>query len=167
MATDIYMRIENADGEILTEDACSEESIGAFEKADHDEEAYVLSLEHNVTLPTDDRTGQVTGHPRHKYLRVKKFIDRSSPLLAGALVNPTDLEIEFEFYRQGSNGSEHFYTITLEGAKIVDIRTDSPDIMDRENDNKVASEFITFSYSKIDWEHEICSTSAGDDAAGR
>jgi type VI secretion system secreted protein Hcp len=97
MATDIYVRIENKDGEVLTADACSPESIGAFQKVDHDDEAFVLAFEQNVTLPTDDRTGQVTGSPRHKYLKIKKFVDKCSPLLAGQLVNPSELEVNLIF----------------------------------------------------------------------
>ncbi len=167
MATEIYVRIENVDGEVLTEDSCTRESIGAYEKVDHDEEAYVLSFDHEVTLPTDDRSGQVTGAPRHKYLTIKKFVDRCSPLLAGHLVNPSDLEVEFNFYRQGEGGQEHFYTITLEGAKIVNVQTVSPNVLDPNNDREVLSEIVTFTYGKIDWEHEICSTSASDDSTGR
>ncbi len=164
MATDIYMTIEDDEGNLLTEGASSEESIGAFHKESHADEILVLAFEHKARVPTDDRTGERTGNPRHEQMLITKLIDKSSPLLWGAMAQNSSLNVTINFYRGADAGSGgepvHYYTITLEGAKINRIETHSPDIMNPNNDGYMAYEQIGLTYNSITWEHEVCSTNA-------
>lgn len=164
MPTDIYMTIEDDEGNTLTEGASSEESIGAFHKEAHEDEILALAFEHDVKVPTDDRTGERTGNPRHSRLNITKLVDKSSPLLWGALAQNSALTVTIEFYRGADAGSGgdpvHFYTIELEGAKINAIQSVSPDIMNPHNDGYMAYEKVGMTYNSISWEHEVCSTNA-------
>lgn len=164
MPTDIYMTIEDDEGNVLTEGASAEDSIGAFNKEAHEDEILVLAFQHDVKVPTDDRTGERTGNPRHSKLQISKLVDKSSPLLWGALAQNSALTVTIEFYRGADSGSGgepvHFYTIELEGAKINAIRNVSPDIMNPDNDAYMAYEDVGFTYNSITWEHEVCSTNA-------
>lgn|SRR5690625_1307636 len=164
MPTDIYMTIEDAEGNALTEGASSEESIGAFYKESHEDEILVLAFEHKVRVPTDDRTGERTGNPRHEHMTITKLIDKSSPLLWGALGQNSSLNVLIHFYRGADAGSGgepvHYYTIELEGAKLNRIEMISPDIMDPDSDRYMAHERIALTYNSITWEHEVCSTNA-------
>jgi type VI secretion system secreted protein Hcp len=164
MPTDIFMTIEDAEGNMLTEGASSEESIGAFNKESHVDQILVLAFEHDVVVPTDDRTGERTGNPRHRKMVITKLLDKSTPLLWAALAQNSSLHITIEFYRgaNAASGGEpvHYYTIDLEGAKINQIETLSPDVMDNKNDGSMAHEKVAFTYNSITWEHVVCSTNA-------
>lgn len=169
MPTEIYMSINDPDG-CLTEDACSKESIGSFFKSEHDEEALILGFRHRVSVPTNTLTGQVTGTRKHEYLRVTKLIDKSSPLLLQCVSAPSELEVELLFYRtpDETSGGEpvHYYTITLQRAKIVSIETVSPNIMDTSFEEYMPYEEVTFTYGQIQADHVICGTNAIDDWSG-
>lgn len=167
MAHDVFMSISDVDGENLTEGASSVESIGSYRKAEHEDEIFVLAYEQEMTVPTDDRNGQITGLPRHNVFKIKKFIDKSSPLLANALVSPLTLDVELTFYRPGTGEGEAFYQITLGNAKIIKIELVAPDSSKEENDQKSTYETISFTYERIEWEHLISSTSGTDDIKGR
>jgi len=166
----IYMSIDTADGDTLSEGASSEESIGAFYKSGHEDEIFVTGFDHKVSIPTDRLTGQVTGNRKHEYLKVRKLIDKSSPLLFQCLAEPKHLSCILNFYRSADTGSDgqpvHYYTIELEGAKIVDIRTVSPDFLDPANDEMNAYEEVCLTYSSITWNHEVASSTAIDNWAG-
>ncbi|MFA9460258.1 type VI secretion system tube protein TssD [Thiohalorhabdus methylotrophus] len=171
MPHDIFMTVEaTEEGETLSEGASSEDSIGAFSKAQHEDKIYVLGFQQRLSLPTDRKTGGVVGNRRHEYLTITKLIDKSSPLLHAKLVNPTKLDCELEFFRPSDAGGEgepqHYYTITLEKAKIVSIETTSPNLLDPRNDDFMPYEVVTFLYGGIDWVHEVGSTNASDTWSG-
>lgn len=166
----IYMTIETADGDNLSEGASTQESIGAFFKSGHEDEIFVTGFEHKVSVPTDRLTGQVTGNRKHEYLQIRKLIDKSSPLLFQCLAEPKSLNATLHFYRSADTGSDgqpvHYYTIELEGAKVVNIITVSPDFLDPANDSISAYEEVRFTYSSITWNHETASSTAIDNWAG-
>ena len=170
MPTDIFLSIEDAEGTMLTAGASSKESIGAFFKAQHEDEILVFGFDHLVSVPTDRRTGQVTGNRKHEHLVITKLIDKSSPLLFAALTRPVELKCKLEFFRSSDTGGGgepvHYYTITLEEAKIVSMETTSPNAMNPENDHYMAYEKVTLTYGTISWEHEVCSTNATDNWSG-
>lgn len=167
MAYDAFMSITDVDGELLSEGASSKESIGSYNKGDHEDEIFVLAYNQKIIVPTDDRNGQITGLPRHTRFTIKKFVDKSSPLLANALISPSTLEAELAFYRPGPSGGEAFYQVTLSNAKIVQIDLVSPNCLDPLNDEKSAYEVVHFTYERIEWEHLITSTTGTDDIKGR
>ena len=169
MPTEIYMSINDPEG-CLTEESCSKETIGSFFKADHDEESLILAYDHKVSVPTNTLTGQVTGTRKHEYLEVSKFIDKSSPLLLNSVTAPSELEIILRFFRTPDETSAgepvEYYNITLQRAKIVSIKTISPNILDVENDGLMPYEIVRFTYGLIQADHIVCGTTATDDWSG-
>ncbi len=169
MPTEIYMCINDPEG-CLTAEACSKESIGSFFKSDHEEEALVLAYDHVVSVPTNSLTGQVTGTRKHEYLEVTKFIDKSSPLLLNSVTSPSELEVVLRFFRTPDETSAgepvEYYNITLQRAKVVNINTISPNILQPENDGLMPYEQVRFTYGQIQADHIVCGTTAIDDWSG-
>ena len=93
----------------------------------------VLAYDHVVSVPTNSLTGQVTGTRKHEYLEVTKFIDKSSPLLLNTVTAPSELEVVLSFFRTPDETSAgepvEYYNITLQRAKVVNINTVSPNIL--------------------------------------
>ena len=170
MSNEIYMTVNGPDA-CLTENACSKESVGSFYKTGHEEECFIFGFQHRVSLPTNTLTGQVTGTRKHEYLKVKKLIDKSSPLLLQCVTAPTELEVELHFYRtpDETSGGEpvHYYTIKLQRAKIISVHAVSPDMMDANHESAMAYEEVTFAYGQIQVDHIICGTNAIDDWSGQ
>jgi type VI secretion system Hcp family effector len=50
-------------------------------------------------------------------------VDRASPLLFQALMRKQAIQASFKFYRQGTSGAEHVYTVEISGAMISSIKT--------------------------------------------
>lgn len=169
MPTEIYMRVEHPDDGVITEECCSKESIGAFFKENHDEECLVIGYDHRVSVPTSKVSGQVTGTRKHEYLVITKLIDKASPELLKAVTHPSELGVEISFYRTPDETSAgemvHYYTITLERAKVVSVDYCSPNIIDPRNDDYVPYEKVNFTYGKINVTHELCTTTHDDDSA--
>ena len=105
----------------------------------------IIDYQHEVYVPTDIHTGLATGQRIHGALKVKKYIDKSSPLLLQALCTGEKLTtLELEFYRRNSDDSiEEYYTITLDNAIVISYETETPNI-----------ETFSFSYEKITWHWE-------------
>jgi len=118
----------------------------------------VHAAAHGVTSPRDAASGQASGKRAHKPFVVSKGIDRSSPLLYGALVaQETMVEWELQFWRvattgTGGAGSEHqHYTVTLTNAVISSIEFRMPDTKNPASAQMDAFEEVAFTYQKIQW----------------
>tara|TARA_Y100001960_G_scaffold331554_1_gene428901 strand:+ start:3335 stop:3835 length:501 start_codon:yes stop_codon:yes gene_type:complete len=153
MAYNIYLEIPD-----VSDGANTEDSIGQFAVAEHEDEITVLEFRWGMLIPTDGLSGQITGNPRNAVVTIKKHLDKSSPLLAQSLTNPTPLELTFSFYRPGDIGGEGdpepFYEIVLEGTKVVAVDVTSPDILNPANDSHPVYEHVTFAYNKVTASHE-------------
>jgi len=169
MPNEIFVTIEDAEGNNLTEGASSKESIGSSYKEDHVDKIFVQAFKQKSVLPIDQRNGQVTGVRRHEYLEISKMIDKSSPLMAELLSQPTDLNIHVEFYRSPDETSAGepvcYFQIKIAEAKLVDIETLSPNAMDPANDHYMAMEKLQFSFNAVAWKHGVCGTEAVDTAS--
>ena len=169
MPNEIYVTIEDAEGNNLTEGASSKDSIGSYYKEDHTDKIFVQSFEQKSILPIDRRNGTVTGVRRHEYFEITKLIDKSSPILSQLLSQPTDLLVHVEFYRSPDETSAgepvRYYQLKLAEAKLISIETVSPNAMDPVNDNFMAIEKIQFSFNAIAWKHDICGTECVDSSS--
>lgn len=154
------MSVEGVSQGMITEGATSEESLGERAVAGHDYEAIVLSLEHSITIPRDAQSGQPSGARLHQPIQVTSYIDKSTPLMNQALVTGESLEVIIELFRPNLEGMpEHYYTILLEGATVVDARVWAP-ASDPERRQLVQ---YSFSYSTITWTHETAGAEGSDD----
>ena len=90
----------------------------------------IVGLGHQVSVPVDMGSGQITGTPDTGQYYVLKYIDKSSPKLYQALCNGEHLaEVEIKFYRINSVDQEElYYTILMQDAMMVSIRTAFPNL---------------------------------------
>lgn len=113
----------------------------------------VVTFEHSVHIPTDPQSGLPTGKRVHHPLIVTKYIDKSSPKLFQALVTGETCSVILRYYETGSTGAaEHYFTIELQNAKLLEIRAFAPNY-----------EQVSFTYQKIIWTWEKDGISTEDD----
>ena len=125
----------------------------------------IQALDHNVAIPRDPQTGLPTGKRNHHPLKVTKFFDKASPLLYMALCAGEQLsEVTLKFYRIAPNGmEEHYYSIKLIDAIIVDIRSWYPEALDPALEQFKHMEDVSFTYRQIQWTWEIDGIESEDD----
>jgi type VI secretion system secreted protein Hcp len=165
MNNPVFMSVKGSTQGLITEGAFTPESVGNSYQDGHENEALVKSFSHNIQTPRDPQSGQPSGQRSHKPLVVTKLFDKSSPLLYNALTKGETLtDVELKWYRTGYTGKpEHYFTITLEDAVIVDIQA-GMELEEGQMTSQVAPlEKVAFAYRKISWRHETASTSGEDD----
>lgn len=113
----------------------------------------VYAVEHAVVSPRDAGSGLPTGKRQHKPLVVVKEIDKSSPLLAKALVTNENLtEVVLKFFSPNLNGMEiNSYTVRLTNAAIASIQTDMQNNKTEPGTKLPVLEQLSFTYQKIEW----------------
>jgi type VI secretion system secreted protein Hcp len=173
MADRIYFKIQGEQQGLISAGASSEDSLGNDHQENHQDEIFVQAFKHIITRPVDPRSGQPAGPRAHKPITITKYVDKSSPLLYSALVTGEGLkECVLKFYRDtNKKPNQHYFTITLTNARIVDITASRPTLLnliefrDKAWDAPPISylEDVSLSYSKIEWHHEVANTQALDD----
>ncbi len=165
MPTPAYLTVEGSTQGAITSGTFTQDSVGNVYQEGHEDEILVEAFSHQVTIPRDPQSGQPTGQRVHKALVITKVFDKSSPLLYTALTTGEMLtKCELKFYRTSSDGQqEHYFTIELEDAIIVDITAYMPNCQDPGQAHFTNLEDVSFSYRKITWTHEAGGTSGSDD----
>ncbi len=165
MPTPAYLSAEGRSQGNITENAFTEASVGNIWQEGHENEVLINGFKHNVIIPRDPQSGQPSGQRVHQPLTVSKIFDKSSPLWKNALCTGENLtKVEIKWYRTSAAGTqEHYYTITLDDAIVVDIQDSMPHCQDPANASYTHLEDISFSYRRITWTHEASGTSASDD----
>ncbi len=165
MPTPAYMTIEGTTQGNITENAFTEDSVGNIWQEGHENEVLVQAFKHNVMIPRDPQSGQPSGQRTHRPVSVTKIFDKASPLLYNALCSGEVLtKVEIKWYRTAPSGTqEHYFTIKLEDAVIVDIQGYMPNCQDPANSSFTHLEDVSFSYRSITWNHEVAGTSGSDD----
>ncbi|MCJ8501791.1 Hcp family type VI secretion system effector [Desulfatitalea alkaliphila] len=165
MPTPAYLTIEGNSQGLITQGAFTEESVGNIYQEGHEDEVLVQALSHDITIPRDPQSGQPTGQRVHKPLVITKVLDKASPLLCNALCSGERLtKCTIKFYRTSADGQqEHYYTIELEDAIIVDIKTYMPNCQDPAQAHFTHLEDVAFTYRKITWNHVVSGTEGTDD----
>jgi|TARA_B110000971_G_scaffold62773_1_gene64161 type VI secretion system secreted protein Hcp len=157
-----YMSIEGVSQGPITE-GCTGESAGSDANETHEDEFQVQAFKHTITIPRDIQTGQPTGPRRHGAMTVTKCFDSSSPLLYNALCTGERLECEINWFRISDDGEEeHYFTMELEGAVVVDITAAMANVKDLASESSSHMEEVSISYKSIKWVHEIASTEGED-----
>ncbi len=165
MPTPAYMSIIGEKQGNITKDANTLKSIGNTWQEDHKDEFLVQEFQHIATVPCNPQNGQPAGGRIFKPLIVTKRQDCSSPLIFNALVTGEKLtSCKVRFYQTNTNGKvEHYYTINLIDALLIDMRTRMLHAQDTATKERVVEEILQFSYRAIEVKHDICSTSGADD----
>ncbi len=125
----------------------------------------VHGFNHEINVPFDAASGGVTGRRRHEPLRILKEVDRSTPLLYQALAMNEVLDpVILRFYRiDPGGGEEHFFTITLENARIIGMRQWMPNELDPATQTYRHMEEVSFTYQRINWRDEVNQIEFQDD----
>ncbi|VVP22269.1 Major exported protein [Pseudomonas fluorescens] len=166
MPTPAYMMLQGSKQGLITAGTFTEDSVGNIYQLGHEDEILVQAFDHQVIIPRDPQSGQPTGQRVHKPLMITKVFDKASPLIFNALTSGERLEkCRLSWYRSATKQSaqEHYYTIELEDAIIVDVRSRMPNCQDPEMAHFTHLEDVYFTYRKINWTHEICGTTGSDD----
>lgn len=156
MANTMYLKVKGANQGDMKGD-CSQSG--------REDSILVYSLDHAVEIPRDTHTGMPTGQRIHLPLKIQKHKDQASPLLYQACCSGERItEFELDFYRINDKGQEeHYYTIKLENAIIVEMREYTPLTFLAENKPYRDMEEVSFSYEKIVWTYEPDGIEAEDD----
>lgn len=117
----------------------------------------IYAFDHKVHIPRDPQSGLPSGKRIHGPLTVVKEIDKASPKLYQALCTGEQLsDVTLRKYRIDSTGTEeHYFTIALEDAIIVEMKPYMPMAFLSENEPFRHMEEIKFTYSKIKWTWEV------------
>lgn len=116
----------------------------------------VAYTDHVATQRRAER-GLSTGRRVHDPIVVTKRIDRSTPLLLKALCQNEVIEADFKFYRpspSGDGSTEHFQTVEIREARIVDIRREVQNILDPSLQLFPTLESVSFMFSSIEVRYE-------------
>ncbi|MDA8138483.1 MAG: Hcp family type VI secretion system effector [Desulfobacteraceae bacterium] len=165
MPTPAYLKLTGTNQGEITKGTFTQESVGNVYQEGHEDEILVQAFDHTVTIPRDPQSGQPTGQRVHKPLSITKVFDKSSPLLYTALTTGEKLtKCQIRFFRTSADGQqEHYFTIELEDAIIVDINAHMPNCQDPASAHFTHMENVQFTYRKITWSHEVSGTSGSDD----
>jgi len=113
----------------------------------------VQALNHDVFIPRDPQSGQPTGKRVHNPMTITKVFDASSPKLFQALSTGERFKtVELKFFRINETGNEeHYYTIKLENAILVSVKSYYPNCLDASFGSYGHMEDLSFTYEKIIW----------------
>ncbi len=116
----------------------------------------VVSQDHDVSVPTDDNTGKLTGARVHAPYSFTKLVDASSPYLYKAVTTgQTFKKAEFKLYQTNEAGHEVvFFVTTLENVKVVKVASKMHDIKDPTKEKYDYLDQVELRYEKITWLHK-------------
>lgn len=165
MPTPAYLSIEGERQGVISAGAFTLASVGNIYQEGFEDTILVQSFDHAMSIPTDPQSGQPSGQRVHGPFIITKVIDKSSPLLCTAMTTGERLKkCELRLYRTTAEGTqEHYYTIKLTDAVIVHISTTMPSAQSSATAHLTHLETIAINYRAIQWNHEACGTSGGDD----
>lgn len=113
-----------------------------------------LSFQDAVATVRAAGSGMATGRRTYEPIVFRKRIDKSSPLIAKALVQNQVIEGQFRFYRPspaGDGTTEHFFTIEIKEGRVNGIKRISPSTIDPATANQPPMEEISFVFGTIKW----------------
>ncbi len=115
----------------------------------------VLQFDHEVRIPTDPDTGQLTGTRKHESFKIVKAFDKSSPPLYQAVCEGlTFAEVKLDWYKIDDEGAEIcYFTHTLEQVKVCSVKPFMYNVKAKEYERYVHMEEVSFRYGKIKWEY--------------
>ncbi|KIH83159.1 Hcp family type VI secretion system effector [Pseudomonas batumici] len=165
MPTPAYLTLQGLKQGLITAGTFTQDSVGNIYQEGHEDQILVQGFAHDITIPRDPQSGQPTGQRVHHPLMISKVFDKSSPLIFSALTSGETLtKCRLEWYRTSSSGTqEHYFTIELEDAIVVDVKSRMPNCQDPNQAHFTHLEDVYFSYRKITWTHEVAGTSASND----
>jgi type VI secretion system secreted protein Hcp len=117
----------------------------------------VLHYEQNCNTAREASSGIATGRRTYEPLFIKKRIDKSSPLIAKAMVQNQVIDGKFMFFRPnplGDGTTQQFYTVEIKGGRISHHKQLVPDVTLTENQAEHPLEEVSFTFHTIKWRFE-------------
>jgi type VI secretion system secreted protein Hcp len=119
-----------------------------------DRESSIECLEYRDSVAVQTEAGSHLSLGRRNYgpIKIKKVIDRSTPLLFKALTNNEEIEAEFRFYRPnpaGDGTTQQFFTVEIRRARISTIERVNPNPYDVMDTSHPAYEVVGFVFGSI------------------
>ena len=159
-----WMTVEGETQGNISSGAGSGDSIGTLTVKGHEDEILVWAWDHAVTQPTDRASGGSSGTRVHSPVVITKQFDKSSPLLYQALCKGEALpSVVVSFYRIEGSAEVKYFTITLENAKVTEVKSWMPNFQDASQAHLQQMEDVSIRYTKIMWENIKTSTQSEDD----
>lgn len=127
---------------------------GSSEKEGRAGTSDIFEIEHHIHQPVDPNTGASCSARVHSPLRLTKIIDKASPGFHKALCTGQKLkQVILDFYRIDPESREEkkYYTMTLTGARVADIRPFMPMCFVPANESYKHMEQVSFVYEEIEW----------------
>ena len=113
----------------------------------------VYAFGHSLKVPTDPHSGQSTGTREYSPFKILKAFDKASPKLYRACATGERLKkVTLKFYQISTQGTEeHYFTIELEDAIIINISPSMPTTFLGQNAEYRHMETVSFTFRKITW----------------
>jgi len=113
-----------------------------------------IAFEQHVKTAREAGSAMATGRRQHGPIVIRKRLDKSSPLLMKALCDNQALTAEFKFFRPNPNGdgtTEQFYTISLDNARVAEIKAWVPDTIAPAAHATPPQEEVHFVFHTVNW----------------
>ena len=108
----------------------------------------------SVLTAREAGSGMATGRRQYEPLLIRKRIDKSSPLIAKALVENQKIDATFKFFRPNPTGdgtTEQFYSVEIKDGRIASMKQFLPDTIVPASSTEPPMEEVTFVFSTITW----------------
>ena len=146
MAETVHLFLKAAGADI--EGETTQTSVG------RDKSIEVIYYEQSVDTAREAGSGMATGRRTYKPIKILKRIDKSSPLIAKALVENTVVEGKFKFYRPAPTGdgtTEQFFTVEIKKGRISGLKQILPNTFDPAASKEPPLEEVEFVFHTISW----------------
>lgn len=126
---------------------------GSVDVRDREGSIEVRGFTHNLSIPTDDNTGKLTGTRKDAAMLIEKEFDSSSPYLYKAVASGQTLKTaELKWYKINDAGQEaEYFNMLIEGVKIVSVTPVMQDIISFIGTGHLES--VQLRYEKITWKY--------------
>ncbi len=111
-------------------------------------------FEQEVMTAREAGSGMATGRRQYKPLIIRKRIDKSTPLIAKALVENAKIDAKFKFFRPNPTGdgtTEQFYTVEIKNGRVSHQKQFVPDTIVPATATDPPLEEISFVFHTISW----------------
>jgi type VI secretion system Hcp family effector len=164
MSGRVYLKLKIAGADVAGESTVA--SIGGIDVSAAIEcEGY----EEGVSTAQDPTSRRAIGARIYTPLTIRKWVDKSSPLIAQALCETQEVEGEFLFFRPAPQGkqSEHFFKVAIVRGRVSAIKRFLPKPDQSGGDiaaiGKPPLEEVSFVFGSVTWTHVIGGTEHQDD----
>ncbi len=108
----------------------------------------------SVLTAREAGSGMATGRRQYEPLMIRKRIDKSSPLIAKALVENAKIDGTFKFFRPNPTGdgtTEQFYSVEIKDGRVASMKQYVPDTIVPVSSTEPPLEEIAFVFHTITW----------------